>query len=314
MLMPLRREGELWVLSPFAVPVHGLRLIDRLNELLLGSQLALACRATGIRHPILWSYLPQALGLRNWVGASRAIYFRCDDYASFRGVDKASVERLEREAVAKADLCIASARDYLDGPLVDASAALWSPNAVDLAHYAERGSDPYERFRRPVLLMMGTLEYWLAKDLLAEVAARRPGWSIVLAGPRRTDLSELFAIPNVTYLGVLDYDELPRYVGWADVCMIPFRVAPVTQGANPGKLFQYLGAAKPVVATRFLDPEPYGKLVYLADEDPVDFIAALERALTEDSPERQSARRASMQGETWEARFDEILSTLERVA
>ncbi len=311
LLRPLRHRRHLWVLSPFALPIHGNRRVDALNKVLLNTQVSLACRILGLRRPILWSYLPQGVLLRQGLRPSRTVYFRCDDYTSFRGVHAEGIKRLEHDAVANADLCIASAREYLEGPLRHATAKLWSPNAVDLAHYVTRGSDPYEGRQRPVLFMMGTLEYWLATELLAEVAQKRRNWTIALAGPVRTDLSVLTAEPNVEYLGVLSYNDLPCYVGWADVCLIPFRVLPVTRGANPGKLFQYLAAGRPVVTTRFLDPEPYGRNVYFADENPNDFVAAVERALREDGPEQIARRRSAMVSETWTARFAEIEEALQ---
>ncbi len=312
MLRPLRcvRDG-FWVLSPIAVPIHGNPVVDRLNRYVLGAQLRLACRLLQFAHPILWSYLPQGISLKSSVKPSATLYFRCDEYTAFRGVDPRQIERLERDAVAHADLCLASARHYLDGPLKNASHALWVPNAVDLDHYEERPwSDPYGGMTRPVLLMMGTLEYWLDTDLLAAVARRRPSWTIVLAGPLRIDLTPFADVPNVKYVGVVAYERLPDFIAGADACLIPFRHTAVSDGASPGKMFQYLAGGRPVVSTRVLDPADFGDFVYFADSDPEDFVRVVERAIADDTPQRRASRRLKMKEHTWDRRFDVIEAAL----
>ncbi len=315
-IRPLRRVGPgFWVLSPLALPVHGYKGVDRLNQLLLGMQVRSASRRLGLTHPILWSYLPQAVALRRVLKPSATVYFRCDEYTEYRGVDVERIKQLEREAIAHADLCLASAKQYLDGVLKSARRSLWLPNAVELEHYRPPvPPDPYESLNRPVLLMMGTLEYWLDVDLLRGVAELRLGWTIVLAGPLRTDLSPLQKTGNVHYLGVLDYAALPDYIGWADVGIIPFRRVKFIEGASPGKVFQYLAAGKPVVITRILEPDDFGEFVYFADETPEDFVRAVEQALEDDSPARRAERREKMREHTWERRFDAVEAALREIA
>ena len=315
-LSPVRRvASRFWVLSPLALPIHGYPVLDALNERLLGLQVRVACRVLGFRRPILWSYLPQTVKLARSLDPSATIYFRCDEYTEYRGVDVARLERLERDAVAEADICLASAKHYLDGVLKPARRALWLPNAVDLEHYRRPGPpDPYAGLGRPILLMMGTLEYWLATELLRDVARLRPSWTIVLAGPLRTDLSALDGLPNVRYVGVVDYAALPAYMRSADVGIIPFRRVRFIEGASPGKVFQFLAAGKPVVVTRILDPEDFGDLVYFADETPEDFVRAVEQALAEDTPERRERRRRAMEEHTWERRFSDVERALASVS
>src|SRR5207302_893635 len=140
---------------------------DSLNRRLLAFQLRLVTRILRFRSPILWSYVPNGVPLADAVGARAAVYFRTDDYTSIPGIVGPAMARAEREAVARADLCVAPARRYFDGPLRSARRRLWLPNAVELDQYA--GSlppDPYASVARPVLLMVGTLESWVATDLL----------------------------------------------------------------------------------------------------------------------------------------------------
>ncbi|MDQ3875108.1 MAG: glycosyltransferase [Actinomycetota bacterium] len=310
-----RVDDRFWVLSPVALPVHGFRGLDRVNRLLLGLQVLAASRALGFRRPLLWSYLPQTVGLHRILRPSATIYFRCDEYTEYRGVDPDQIERLEREAVTEADLCLGSAEHYLEGVLRPARRAVWIPNGVDLDHFASPSSrDPYGDLPRPILLMTGTLEFWLDTELLRGVAELRPQWTIALAGPLRTDLSALADCENVHYLGVVEYDRLPDFLAAADVCMIPFRQTRFIEGASPGKVYQYLAAGRPVVTTRILSAEQFGDDVYFADSEPEAFVAAVERALAEDRPELQAARRKVVEAHTWQRRFARIEEALAAIA
>jgi glycosyltransferase involved in cell wall biosynthesis len=312
MLAPLRKVADgYWVLAPVALPLQGWRSIGRINKWLLGAQIRIVLRAIGFKKPLIWSYLPEFVTLRDRLDAQEALYYRTDDYGSMPGVNIDALETAERAAVAVADLCVAPAKRYFDGPLRLARRSLWVPNAVELPNYVDRGGDdPYRSLARPVLLTAGTLESWLAADLLAEVAQIRPAWSLVFAGPVKTDLDDLFERTNVHYLGVLPYRELSRYLRHADVGLIPFRLGKISAGATPGKLYQYLAAGLPVVATDFLDDEGAREHVYSSPEDAEAFVQAVEHALAQDDEPRRAARRAYARENSWDARFDLIESAL----
>src|SRR5207253_9582762 len=102
-------------------------------------------------------------------------------------------------------------------------------------------------------------------------------------------------------LGVLPYADLPRYVRHADVGLIPFRLGDVSAGATPGKLFQYLAAGLPVVATDFLRDDAVRKLVYVALEEAEDFATTIDRALLERSDTLRAERIAFARQNSWDA-------------
>jgi glycosyltransferase involved in cell wall biosynthesis len=311
-LNPLRKIADgYWVLAPIALPLQGWRPIKLINKWLLGTQVRLVLRAIGFKRPLIWSYVPEFVTLRDQLDAHSALYYRTDDYGSMPGVNVDALATAERNAVAAADVCVAPAKRYFDGPLRLARRSLWVPNAVELPNYVDRGGeDPYRSLARPLLLTAGTLESWLSADLLAEVAQRRPAWSLVFAGPVKTDLGDLFEHSNVHYLGVLPYRELSRYLRHADVGLIPFRLGQISAGATPGKLYQYLAAGLPVVATDFLDDEDARRHVYSSAEDSDSFIRTVEQAVSEDDERRREARRAYAHENSWDARFDLIESAL----
>src|SRR3984957_9922536 len=59
-LAPPRPADGLHVLAPLVLPFHHSRLVRALNARLLPALVARATRKLGLRHPILWAYVPQA--------------------------------------------------------------------------------------------------------------------------------------------------------------------------------------------------------------------------------------------------------------
>ena len=56
---------------------------------------------------LLWSYSPYLVMLRKKIDCDLAVYFRTDDYLSAPGVNVSRLRKLESEAAALADICIA---------------------------------------------------------------------------------------------------------------------------------------------------------------------------------------------------------------
>jgi glycosyltransferase involved in cell wall biosynthesis len=134
-------------------------------------------------------------------------------------------------------------------------------------------------------------------------------WTIALVGPvglgdPETNVGSLEAEPNVHLLGVRRHEELPALLRGAAVGLIPYCQNALTASIFPMKVYEYLAAGLPVVAT---------PLPSLADIEGValaegaeGFAAAIVRALAEDSPQRRATRSSSAAGHSWEARLGEI--------
>jgi glycosyltransferase involved in cell wall biosynthesis len=113
--------------------------------------------------------------------------------------------------------------------------------------------------RTPLVLYTGTFEAYQGLDLLfdamAVVRASRPDARLVLAGGKADQVAaarrqaKAAGIGDVTvFAGERPASEIPAYLLAADVL-----VSPRSRGTNtPLKIYQYLRAGKPIVATRLL--------------------------------------------------------------
>jgi glycosyltransferase involved in cell wall biosynthesis len=109
------------------------------------------------------------------------------------------------------------------------------------------------------------------------------------------------------FVGPRPYEALPAYVQAMDVCLLAYKRNAFTASANPTKVFEYLSAGKPVVATPLDDLKPLAPHVALAS-DTGEFVAAVERALDERTDEAK--RRARIERSRWRS-WDAIVDVFE---
>ncbi|MGA2819782.1 MAG: glycosyltransferase [Anaerolineales bacterium] len=196
------------------------------------------------------------------------------------------------------------------------------PNGADYEHFARRRRVPPDSAPpalqpvldrgAPIIGYYGALARWFDYDLVREVARLRPDLQFVLLGP---DFDFSLAqqgwqdLENLRWLGPQPYNELPSYLHFFNVAMIPFRLNRVTRATSPIKLYEYFAGGKPVVATNL--PECARIPEVMIARDPKDFSAQLDRALAlRSDPSYLSRIDALARANTWEARAGVILGAL----
>ncbi|MGZ7039146.1 MAG: glycosyltransferase, partial [Thermoanaerobaculia bacterium] len=155
---------------------------------------------------------------------------------------------------------------------------------------------------RPIIGYYGAIAEWFDADLIGDVARARPDYSFVLIGEALNRRAvALGALPNVALLGEKPYDLMPSYLADFDVCLIPFRITPLTEATDPVKLYEYFSQGKPVVATPLEELRRHEPLVALAS-DATAFAAAIDRSLYENDPDLRIRRIEVAGANTWRDR------------
>lgn len=312
----VRVNANLHVASPLAVPLPGVPGVDRLNARLLTTSIRHYARRAGLTRPILWTFMPNTIGLVGKLGESRVIYHCVDEYSAFAGVPREALRRMEEALVRRADLVLASSETLAE------ERRRWNPrthfvsHGVDVTHFAralDAGVPPpadAAGLARPVIGFFGLIAEWIDLELIAEIARQRPAWTVVLIGKADVDTSALRALPNVRLLGQKPYEALPGYCRAFDVGIIPFRIDALTVRANPLKLREYLAAGLPVVSSDLPEVRKYAGLVHIA-AGAGGFVAAIEAALADRGAVRDRARMTAMMRESWEARVEQICELID---
>jgi GT2 family glycosyltransferase len=110
-------------------------------------------------------------------------------------------------------------------------------------------------------------------------------------------------LPNVHLLGEKPYATLPGYVNGFDVCLIPFKITPLTEATNPVKFYEHMASGKPVVSTRLPELVPYAEGHVTLGDTADELVRGVEAALSDVSPAAVARRRRLARENTWEARF-----------
>jgi len=311
-------EG-LHVLSPLVLPLHSKEAVRRLNRWLLRRQVKRAARKLGMSEPILWAYVPQAEAVIDVLDPSLVVYHCVDDVAAQKGVDADSFREAEERFARRADLVLASAPALAERMRTLSDHVLYAPNVADTGTFAT-ALDPgpvdpaLEELPHPRLVFQGAIVATkLDVKLLAQVAEMRPEWSIVLVGPRGAgdptgDLSPLDGAANIHMIGARPADDLPQVLRGADIGLIPYAINDLTRSVFPMKVYEYLAAGLPVLATPLpaLDGVEAIETVGSAEE----LVGVAERALAADSLEVRRARSKGAASHSWEARLGEIEQAL----
>ncbi len=318
-LRGVRTVDGVHVLSPLVLPFHGSAAIRSLNRRLLRLQVGRAARKLGFGRPLLWAYAPQAEALLDVLDPGPVVYHCVDDVAAQKGVDAEGFRASEEHFARRADLVLASAPALAERMRTLSENVLYAPNVADTGLFATALEDgpvdaAIDSLPKPRLVFQGAIVATkLDVGLLAELADLRPGWSVVLVGPRGAgdpsgDLSALDGAPNVHCVGPRDANALPTVLRGADAGLIPYAINDLTRSVFPMKVYEYLAAGLPTLATPLpaLDGVEGVDVVRNVDE----LVATVERELAVDSPRRRRERSAAAAAHSWEARIEEIEAAL----
>jgi glycosyltransferase involved in cell wall biosynthesis len=307
----VRINENFYVWSPLVVPIPGLPVVDHLNTAILSASLHRLTQRLDFRRPILWSFLPNVNNLVGNLGESMVIYHCVDEYGAFSGVSRESVERMERDLVAKADLVFTSSVQLCRERQRYNPRTFFVSHGVDLRHFS-MALDPHtpippdmHGFRSPMVGFFGLIADWLDLSIIRHIALNRPDWSVVLVGKVTTDLGPLKGLPNVHFLGQKPYESLPSYCKAFDVGIIPFQINELTLKANPLKLREYLAAGLPVVSADLPEIRKYQEVVRIASS-PDLFLSEIDAALREQGGPHARRRMEAIKEESWEVRVEQL--------
>jgi glycosyltransferase involved in cell wall biosynthesis len=184
------------------------------------------------------------------------------------------------------------------------------PNGIDPGEWLAEPAAPPAWFRDlpgPRAVYVGTIDSRVDVDGVLALAAQHPELSIVLLGPHPVAefADRLSAAPNVTVHGPVGRRTVVSVLRNAQIGLLAHRRTPLTEAMSPLKVYEYLAAGLPVLATDLPPVRGLGSRVLLVDEV-ADFAAVAEVALAL-GPAEESQRRAFVEANSWASRHEAIL-------
>jgi teichuronic acid biosynthesis glycosyltransferase TuaH len=246
---------RLWVYRPWK-PLP--RRLDRRADARLASAIVRAALRIGFADPILWINDPAMAVVMEATGWP-TLYDITDDWLAAdrpgRELDRlASGENLLLERAAEVIACShelvrrkAPARALGRHPIV------LIPNAVDVESYSTPHPRPVDLPAGRTAVYVGTLHTdRLDIELTARTAREMsPSTRLVLVGPNLLDgaASSALRSAGAVILGARTREEVIGYLQHADVLVVPHLVDQFTDSLDPIKVYEYLAANRPIVAT-----------------------------------------------------------------
>ena len=203
-----------------------------------------------------------------------------------------------------------------------------APNGVRLERM--RAYTPPVRTGAPVVAYAGHFYPYNGADVLIEALARLPNVRGVVIGghPRDTaDCERLRSLARahslsdrVTFTGLVPPAEVLDWLRGADVLVQPIKSSPYTRYASPMKLFEYMAAGRPIVASDVVSLREVvsdGRTACLVRPDSPEALAdGIRKVLADPAAADRMARAAfeEVGNYTWARRAERIERLLDKVA
>ncbi len=265
-----------------------------------------AC-ASLVQHPY---WLETAQVLPN----HRMVYDCMDHHGGFADNTDAVLER-ERELMRDADLLVVTSDWLYEEVGKENPQRMMIRNACQYEHFAAPSQNVFKDSKaRKVIGYYGAIAEWFDLDLLVKVARRFSDCLVLLVGADTCGARErLKELDNVQLTGEVPYATLPYYLDGFDVCLLPFRVIPLTLATNPVKIYEYLSAGKEVVSIELPEIRQFGDLVRTGNNHAA-FLDAVDAALNAKPDQDMIARRRKFAaGQTWAHRVEDLVHGIETV-
>jgi len=248
-----------------------------------------------------------ALGLRDIFGW-KVVYDCMDFHKGFSNISEILLNE-EKFLSEKSDLILASSNLLFNERSLQNPKCILVPNGTDFFHFSSEIQDMPDEIKGlggPIIGYYGAISDWFDSELVGSLARSRPDWNFILIGHTfGADTNPLEGLKNIFILGEKPYDLLPSYLHFFDVCIIPFKKTQLTEATNPVKLFEYLSAGKPVVATDLTELRCYREWVTLESETQ-GWLKAIESYLDSPIGECSEKRKQFAKINTWDDRFEQI--------
>lgn len=297
-------------------------LAESENRAIIQKQLHELKKAETLENIILWLYPPHvfsAMVIQAFGEQARLVVSDCvDDHRTYARTQAERDDVQERYAslLNYSDIVFCVSSDFTQDLAPLNQNIHHIPNAAGTVNISENAvpaevPTDLKDLTHPVVGYTGALSFRIDCGLLAAVARAKPDWNIVLIGtapsPQLIELIDKFS--NLHWLGPKKYTDLAAYLDYFDVAIIPHRVDAATAGMNPLKLYEYLRYGKPVVSTGVAGVEPFRNVIEIADTH-ADYVAAIEKCLTDNNSVKIDTRKAAVQGHAWEDRVNTMMEMI----
>jgi UDP-galactopyranose mutase len=278
----------------------------------------------GITNFLAWYYTPMAREFSRHLQPTLVVYDCMDELSAFAAAPPTMLQN-EQELFEAATLVFTGGASLFEAKRKQHACVYLFPSSVDTAHFAAARStqpEPQDQaaIPHPRIGYAGVIDERMDLDFLSEIATRRPEWHLVLLGPvTKIDPTTLPQPPNLHYLGMKSYADLPAYLSGWKIGMLPFARNESTRYISPTKTPEYLAAGLQVISTPIQDVvKPYGELGLVGIAEDADEFVDLAEELLSRPPSKSHLQRVDAYlslnswDKTWSGMSEHIAEAIDK--
>lgn len=257
---------------------------------------------------ILWLTNPKYYYLTNKIKYKKMFYRCADDLSGFDNTFN-SFLKFEEKIIKNSGEVFITSHELLERKKYLRDDFVYLPNGVDINNFTKKEyilPDEFLNDKNKKCIYVGAIETWFDIKLVRLCAEKLSNISFYVIGPIKINIDELKSLKNVFLLGKKDYKDIPNYMYFSDVGIIPFKVNKLTDSVSPIKLYEYMSVGLNVVSTNFKEMQYINSPAYVA-KDYDEFCSNIEQAIENKEKNREKNIQFAKEN-TWEKRFEAIKS------
>jgi hypothetical protein len=317
-----RVSRQIWCVSPFILPFHNIKSISFFNKWFLFFIIRLLSYFLDFKKVVVWTYSPVTDDIVDLFNKSLLVYHCVDDLRASPGIDAQMIEQRENSLVKKSNFVFTTSQALYDRLFLFNEKTYYFNNVCDYKHFSKATKVRFEEpadlinIKKTRILFIGALSsYKVDFELIAYVAQSKPDWEWILIGEigegePLTNIDLLKNLENIHFLGPKSYHELPIYLQYSDVTVIPARINQYTDSMFPMKFFEYLSAGKQVVTTNLISLHSYSDL-YFNSSNNQEFLQNLETILDNGIDKNNDKILETCLEQTWQKRYHQMMKHMQ---
>ncbi len=251
------------------------------------------------------------------MGEKVAFWHLFDEVSRFPGNKNIAdfIEEIELENIKRVQLVFAASQKLYDNKKDFHPSIHLIPNAGDFKMFNAALTDglpepeDLKDIPRPRIVLIGSMGWDMDYDLLGYIADSHPEWSVVMIGLVRSSGEEgvkaVTKCSNGFSLGYKPQPELPAYLKYCDVGLMPYKIVGSIIDGYPLKMHEYFAAGLPIVSTPQPAVLPFSNVVGVADNEEGS-VSLIEDALANNSPDKVAERVSVARDNSWEKRVEDM--------
>lgn len=299
-----------------------IKFLRKINKLMFLNSLEKLIERENIDSNILYSvYRPELIDFIDFNRDFKVIYDCYDEYLiSSNDKQIKYLNKVEMELFKLSDYIFTTATKLKEKALMYNKNSYFIPNAANVSIFEKAFSENLEipqdlkYIKPPIIGYIGVFRNWIDYDLLNFLFEHNPDKSFVFIGNwlKHADkvVKRFSEFPNVFFLGRKKLEQIPAYLKYIDIALIPNKINKFNQNVLPYKLYEYLAAGKKIVSTNTSDDlnKYYGEYIEIANSYS-EFSGKIESLLNNNSFNHKKVFEFGIK-QSWQHRVKEIMDII----